>query len=160
VTPTTRSAPPELSDLANAVAEKLRNTMDDLTPLDARNSLLMNGAHHGKSISLTSIKRPNSLDSPAVRAETPTGYGDGNTFMPPIAPSGGPLYRPMTPTMATDLPGSQMYGHRRQTTLPDVELGGPQPTLPNVNIGVAQPYGPSYSYEGQYGGGNNAYGRF
>merc|ERR1712000_196631 len=60
--------------------EKLKNTMDDLTPLDARNSLLMNGPHHAKSISLSSIRKPNSLDYPAVRAETPTDYTGGNSY--------------------------------------------------------------------------------
>ncbi|KAG9257975.1 uncharacterized protein F5Z01DRAFT_312220 [Emericellopsis atlantica] len=128
--------------------EKLQNTMDDLTPLDARNSLLMGGSHHGKSISLSSIRKPNSLDHPAVRAETPSDYAGGNTFLPPIAPSGGPLYRPMTPTRATDLAASQIYGNR------------PQPTLPDVELGAAQAYGAPYRYEGQYRGGDNAYGRY
>lgn len=103
---------------------------DDLTPLDARNSLLLDRVDTSGKMSAMSMRSSNSLGNDPVRPVSVDRYEDV-TYRPPVAPSGGPMFRPMTPTTENDLQNNQMAGFGRQ------------PTLPIVN-----PYSGTYGYRG------------
>lgn len=102
-----------------------RDDMDDLTPLDARNSLLLERPNTEGKMTAFSHKSSNSLDRNAVRAESPDRYATAEAgYRPPVAPSGGPLFRALTPTTENDVRASMGGGfHDMQPTLPSV---GPQ----------------------------------
>lgn len=117
--------------------------MDDLTPLDARNSLLLGRPQsEGKISKAYSHKSAESLDREPVRPASPDRWVAAEEgYHPPMAPSGGPLFRPMTPTTERDVRASMGQGFQPR-----------QPTLPNVwrpQYGVQQeqeqqPYQPSF----------------
>ncbi|KAF4123921.1 Transient receptor potential (TRP) ion channel [Geosmithia morbida] len=84
---------------------------DDLTPLDARNSLLLERFPTNKSKMSNDSESISSLNKAPVRpasreyymaAQEPYDYRRTNTPTP-VAPSGGPLFRTMTPTTDNDL---------------------------------------------------------
>lgn len=116
--------------------------MDDLTPLDARNSLLLERPDtqgHKSSFSHGSVE---SLNMGPMRTESPDRFvGDGGYHRAPVAPSGGPLFRPLAPTTDGDVRGSMGQPY---------DVGGPydnrQPAMPSYT-----PYG--HAYQGSYGGG-------
>ncbi|KFA72587.1 hypothetical protein S40288_10100 [Stachybotrys chartarum IBT 40288] len=85
--------------------EKLQRDMDTLTPLDARNSLLFTtGKPPVFAHTSISEKRSSRSASPDVYAVAEEG------LRPALAPSGGPLYRPLTPSMPFDVNQSLVRG--------------------------------------------------
>lgn len=112
--------------------------MDNLTPLDARNSLLLDRAPvPEKSMFSASADLNEKGHSRADSAERY--YQGGGDLRPPVAPSGGHMYRPLTPTMPHDsqslLDGAAPIG-----------VADRQPAVPNVDREYRGAYGPSYAY--------------
>ncbi|KAK1987900.1 hypothetical protein LZ30DRAFT_684236 [Colletotrichum cereale] len=108
--------------------EKMQRDLDTLTPLDARNSLLMDrkDPEHGTTFSMSSV--PEKRDS---RSESPDHYlGAG-----PNAP-----YRPLTP----NTPYNHVNTSHENLVLGAAPIADRKPTLPNV--------GGDYT-AGGYGGG-------
>ncbi|KAK1991464.1 TRP-domain-containing protein [Colletotrichum falcatum] len=108
--------------------EKMQRDMDTLTPLDARNSLLMDrkDPEHGTTFSMSSV--PEKKDN---RSESPDSYlGAGQN---------GP-YRPLTP----NTPFNHANSSHENLVLGAAPIADRKPTLPNV--------GGDYS-AGGYGGG-------
>lgn len=115
--------------------------LDDLTPLDARNSLLLERPNTEGKMSSFSHMSTNSLDKEPVRVESPDRYVAAEEgYRPPVAPSGGPLFRPMTPTTVNDVRASMGHGFQDR-----------QPTLPNVLPHYGQAYQPSFGGGGYRG---------
>jgi hypothetical protein len=80
--------------------EKLQR--DTLTPLDARNSLLLDRPNTSQRKSFLGVPPITTEKTPGyVTTQDPYSASDG--LRPPMAPSGGPMYRPLTPTTATDV---------------------------------------------------------
>ncbi|KAK2592868.1 hypothetical protein QQS21_009435 [Conoideocrella luteorostrata] len=124
-------------------AEQLKRDMDNLTPLDARNSLLLDRAplpEKSMFAASTDLNEKGHLRTESAERYYPI----GGEMRPPVAPSGGPMYRPLTPTMANDsqnlLDGAAPIGVLHQ-----------QPTVPSVGREYSGAYRPSYGY------GNGAY---
>lgn len=136
--------------------------LDDLTPLDARNSLLIVDR---PSMSRNSFySRAGSLDKPLIRPGTAgSGYRPATpgtkfaatmeTFQPPmpvLAPSGGPHYRPYTPTTSADLglnlsPGkSSLKSHNDGRSTPQGQ-GAPLILPPITFSGNFRPLTPNTS---------------
>lgn len=116
--------------------------MDDLTPLDARNSLLLDRPQTGAGTSIFSVSSTMKEKS-AMRPQSSERYaaqGDGLRPVPSI-PGGFPMYRALTPTGAGDSAHNLI-----QPTLPLGSLEGRQPTLPNLNGYGAGGYGSAYRY--------------
>ncbi|KAG8421260.1 hypothetical protein J3458_003151 [Metarhizium acridum] len=126
-------------------AEQLKRDMDNLTPLDARNSLLLDRAPMPEksmfAVSSDLNKKGHLRNGSAERF-----YPGGGDIRPPVAPSGGHMYRPLTPTIAKDsqslLDGAAPIGTSDR-----------QPTVPNVDGEYHGAYGPSTTYGN--GGGYN-----
>lgn len=113
---------------------------DDLTPLDARNSLLLERFDTGGKASAMSNESSYSLYKDPVRSASPDRYvAPSEGYRPPMAPSGGPVFRPMTPTMESGI---------RHNLDPDPGSYGRGPAFPPV----ASRYGASYN-----GGGYRDY---
>lgn len=143
--------------MADNHAEKMNRDLDDLTPLDARNSLLLldrqpsqpnqgyqpNLPTHTKSNSYSSTR---SLEQPAVRPASPSQFygvavADDGGYRPPVAPSGGPHFRPMTPTTNNDLRTPEEYSGR-QPAFPAVS------TMPAYGAAYQPSYGTGAGYRG------------
>ncbi|UNI14945.1 hypothetical protein JDV02_001522 [Purpureocillium takamizusanense] len=131
--------------------EAIQRDMDNLTPLDARNSLLLDRPKPDTQGSMFPVTAGRDF-----KEKSPLGNGDPGRFyplrdglQPPPAPSGGPLYRPLTPTRP----------HDTQTLLDGaapIALGGRQPLLPTVEREYPGVYG--RAYDNGYGGyGNGGY---
>lgn len=114
--------------------------MDNLTPLDARNSLLLDRPRTGGETSMFSVSstfneksgaRPNSQPRYTVPAE--------DALRPMQAPSRGPTYRALTPTAPGDASQRLMQG-----AAPLGYMDARQPTLPDMGQS-------SQGYQGQYG---------
>ncbi|KAL0939341.1 transient receptor potential domain containing protein [Colletotrichum truncatum] len=116
--------------------EKMQRDMDTLTPLDARNSLLMDrkdAEHgHGTTFSMSSVPEK------GIRSESPSHYGAaGHTPYQPLAPN-------------TPYNGNPDQS-RENLVLGAAPIADRKPTLPNVggdyhNVG----YGGSNGYRGVY----------
>ena len=86
--------------LTDNYTEKLNR--DTLTPLDARNSLLLDRPGSGQSRTALAIPKINTEKSSGyLSPRDPYAVEDG--LQPPMAPSGGPMYRPLTPTTSNDV---------------------------------------------------------
>ncbi|KAJ6445961.1 phospholipid-translocating P-type ATPase, flippase [Purpureocillium lavendulum] len=130
--------------------EAIQRDMDNLTPLDARNSLLLDRAKPETQGSMFSVTATND-----VKEKSSFGNGDPERFYPlrdglrpPPAPSGGPLYRPLTPTRPQDT----------QTLLDSAAplgMGGRQPLLPTIEREYKGNYG--RGFDNGYGYGNGGY---
>ncbi|OAA48727.1 Transient receptor potential (TRP) domain containing protein [Metarhizium rileyi] len=129
-------------------AEQLKRDMDNLTPLDARNSLLLDRTplpeKHMFTLSADLNEKGHLRNDSAERY-----YLGGGDIRPPVAPSGGHMYRPLTPTIANDsqslLDGAAPIG-----------LSDQQPTVPVVERVYRGTYGPSATY-GNGGGYNRGF---
>ncbi len=132
--------------------EAIQRDMDNLTPLDARNSLLLDRAKPGTQGTMFSVTAGSDL-----KEKSSFGSGDPERFYPlrdglrpPPAPSGGALYRPLTPTRPQDT--------QTQTLLDSaapIAIGGQQPLLPTVEREYKGVYG--RTYDNGYGYGNGGY---
>jgi hypothetical protein len=114
--------------------EKLQR--DTLTPLDPRNSLLLDRPAKNNSILSVPSINVSEKDRGYGVAQDPYTVEDG--LRAPMAPSGGPMYRPLTPTTSHDVNQSLIgtaapFGH-----------GGQRQLAPGM-------YNPNNGY--QYGGG-------
>lgn len=111
--------------------------MDNLTPLDARNSLLLDRAPipEKSMFAVSDLNEKGHLRNDSAERY----YPGGGDLRPPVAPSGGHMYRPLTPTGAYDsqslLDGAAPLGASDR-----------QPTVPQVDREYRGAYGPSYSY--------------
>lgn len=123
-------------------AEKLNRDLDDLTPLDARNSLLLmstantKGPHH-RTGSLTSTNHPYTHDvkatSPLIQMHSGESFQDENHHHPhavPMTPYRGSSERELTP-QARGLRHlhSESSEHLMSSAAP---MSGRQPMLPNL----------------------------
>jgi hypothetical protein len=112
--------------------------MDNLTPLDARNSLLLDrGPIPEKSLFAISAdlnEKGHVRNDSAERY-----YQNSGDLRPPVAPSGGPMYRPLTPTMAND-------SHGLLNGAAPLGMSDRQPMLPNIDREYRGAYGPSRTY--------------
>lgn len=129
--------------LTNAT-EKLQRDMDTLTPLDARNSLLLDRTKTNEtSITISYANAAADIKKqPSRRDSSPERYV-GVAIEPSDAysPLNAPYSRPLTPSMPMGL--NQSRESLRSNAAP---LGQQQPTLPNLGGG----YG-DYSYGQQNG---------
>lgn len=150
--------------------------MDDLTPLDARNSLLLERDQKDKNSMFTITSTGHEKDPAMVRADSPDRYAstvENGSMLPGHARSGsngsynqaghlrvgsgGQSYRPLTPVGAYDAERSLMGN----AAPPGVSR---QPTLPmNGGYGYGRstpspaPYGAAYRYPPNGGNGNYGY---
>lgn len=126
-------------------AEKIKRDMDTLTPLDARNSLLLDRTHMPEKSMFAVSADLNEKGH--IRQESAERYYpmDGD-LRAPVAPSGGLIYRPLTPTSANDsqglLDGAAPIG---STDRP--------PTAPAAEQEYRGTYGPSSNFGQGYGNG-------
>ncbi|KAK4158459.1 putative flavin carrier protein 3 [Chaetomidium leptoderma] len=135
---------------------------DTLTPLDARNSLLLERSKTASSdlssslsFSKTGFAADDETKDTAARATSPEQYSNSNNnnndrlsanpMFAPRAPSGGSL-RPLTPNMSLPVPGQNLNPSRENLVMGAAPLGGAngnsggggdmrQPTLPNLGGG-------------------------
>ncbi|OLN94253.1 Flavin carrier protein 2 [Colletotrichum chlorophyti] len=116
--------------------EKMQRDMDTLTPLDARNSLLMDrkDPEAGTTFSMSSV--PEKKDH---RSDSPDHYLGG--------PTNGP-YRPLTPNTPYN---GNTNGSNENLVLGAAPIADRKPTLPNV--GIAGPVNGGYNPAGYGGGG-------
>lgn len=155
---------------ANSRAEKMQQR-DTLTPLDARNSLLLDRPKTESlsgSDSLSISKIGFAAETKEIpRPSSPERYSQaGSNPMFAARPQSGNSFRPLTPN--TPLPGPN--ASRENLVLGVAPIGGGdmrQPTLPNVggynaqaqgtrgytNPGLRPGYGQGGGYGGGYGGG-------
>lgn len=121
----------------------MNRDVDDLTPLDARNSLLLERPGAEGKMSTFSIVNRNSLSNPPVRANSPDRYmaAEEGYNRPSLAPPGGPLFRFLTP--------APHHGHSNSVDSQQSDNGyrQPQPVDP-----YGQSYMPSYGNGGGYRG--------
>ena len=130
--------------LTRFIQRKSSADMDNLTPLDARNSLLLDRSRSGAQTSMLSVSS-DLKEKYLGRPESPERYyPGGEALRPPVAPSGGPLYRPLTPTLPND--GTQ----RLVDGAAPIGMGGRQPLLPTVEREYRGPYGQGYGYNNRY----------
>lgn len=157
--------------------EKMQRDMDALTPLDARNSLLLERDQKDKNSMFTITSTGHEKDPAMGRAETPDRYGstaEEGSMLPGHARagsnaslqsghlragSGGQPYRPLTPAGSYDAERSLMGnaappGVARQPTLP---MNGGYSSYGRSNPSPA-PYGAAYRYPPNGGNGNGNYG--
>ncbi|TDZ60780.1 Flavin carrier protein 2 [Colletotrichum trifolii] len=111
--------------------EKMQRDMDTLTPLDARNSLLMDrkDPEAGTTFSMSSVPEKK-------RSESPDHYGAGSN-----AP-----YRPLTPNMPYNNPNQSS----ENLVLGAAPIADRKPTLPNVGNEYQGGYGGGGGYRGVY----------
>lgn len=127
------------------LTEKIKRDMDTLTPLDARNSLLLDRTHMPEKSMFAVSADLNEKGH--IRQESAERYYpmDGD-LRAPVAPSGGLIYRPLTPTSANDsqglLDGAAPIG---STDRP--------PTAPAAEQEYRGTYGPSSNFGQGYGNG-------
>ncbi|KAI1379443.1 TRP-domain-containing protein [Hypoxylon crocopeplum] len=126
--------------------EKMQRDMDNLTPLDARNSLLLDRSKTNESSitisyanTVSDMKRPTRRDSSperyiGVALEAPNTYS-------PLAPS---YSRPLTPSMPMGGPNQS-----REDLVSNAAPIGRQPMLPNIGGGYG---GNSYGQQNGYPG--------
>ncbi|KAH9243450.1 hypothetical protein K456DRAFT_1717012 [Colletotrichum gloeosporioides 23] len=109
--------------------EKMQRDMDTLTPLDARNSLLMDrkDPEHGTTFSMSSVP-----EKKGGRPESPDAY---------LGAAGHAPYHPLTPNTPYNNPNES----RDNLVLGAAPIADRNPTLPNVGGGPG--------YQGGYGGG-------
>ncbi|KAI9171477.1 Flavin carrier protein 2 [Paramyrothecium foliicola] len=81
--------------------EKLQR--DTLTPLSARNSLLLDRPGSGQNKTMLSLPRLNTTEKSQGYQNVRDPYAAEDGLQPPMAPSGGPMYRPLTPTTYNDV---------------------------------------------------------
>lgn len=127
--------------------EQMQRDMDNLTPLDARNSLLLDRPRPGAQGSMLSVSS-DLKEKSMGRPDSPERYyPGGDALRPPVAPSGGLPYRPLTPTMPNDGTQALVGGAA------PIGMGGRQPTLPTIEREYRGPYGQGYGYGNGYGNG-------
>ncbi|KAK0392667.1 hypothetical protein NLU13_2162 [Sarocladium strictum] len=154
--------------------EKMQRDMDDLTPLDARNSLLLDRDHKEKNSMFSITSTGHEKDPAMVLAEAPDRYAstaEEGSMLPGHARtgsnssynshlrvgSGGQPYRPLTPVGSNDAKQSLMGnaappGMARQPTLPMSDGYGYARSNPSP-----APYGGAYRYPSNQGNGNFGY---
>ncbi|KAG5939421.1 hypothetical protein E4U59_003132 [Claviceps monticola] len=122
-------------------AEKIRRDMDNLTPLDARTSIFLDRTPLPEK-SMFAVSGDLNEKGRHRADVVERYYAKGNDFGAPVAPSGGPMYRPLTPTGAHDaqglLDGAAPLGsiHR-------------QPSVPTNDREYRGTYGPVANYHGR-----------
>ncbi|KHN99947.1 Transient receptor potential (TRP) domain containing protein [Metarhizium album ARSEF 1941] len=126
-------------------AEKLKRDMDNLTPLDARNSLLLDRAPLPQK-SMFSVSGDLNEKGHVRNGSAERFHPGGSDMRRPVAPSGGHMYRPLTPTLANDSQGL-LDGAA------PISVSDRQPTLPTIDREYRGSYGPSARY------GNGGYNR-
>ncbi|TEA15198.1 Flavin carrier protein 2 [Colletotrichum sidae] len=111
--------------------EKMQRDMDTLTPLDARNSLLMDrkDPEAGTTFSMSSVPEKK-------RSESPDHYGAGSNTP----------YRPLTPSMPYNNPNQSS----ENLVLGAAPIADRKPTLPNVGNEYQGGYGGGGGYRGVY----------
>lgn len=126
-------------------AEKIKRDMDTLTPLDARNSLLLDRTSMPEK-SMFAVSADLNEKGHNHRESAERYYPIGGDLRAPVAPSGGLIYRPLTPTLANDaqglLDGAAPIGSTDQ-----------QPTALAVEQEYRGTYGPSSNFGHGYGNG-------
>ncbi|ODA83936.1 hypothetical protein RJ55_02453 [Drechmeria coniospora] len=129
--------------------EALQRDMDNITPLDARNSLLLGPGRSTKG-SMSSTSSGLKDLSPGFSNSPERYYSMGEAMQPPPAPSGGPLYRPLTPTRLQET-------HNLVENAAPIGMGGPQPLLPTVERDYRGTYGRGFSSDQGNGSGYHRY---
>jgi hypothetical protein len=127
----------------------MQRDLDTLTPLDARNSLLLERDQPGNKSSMFSVtSMGHEKDQP--RSMSPDRYGAAEEgLIVPRSQPGPNLYRPLTPSGPNDATRSLMH----DAAPPGVAR---QPTVPNVNHSHSNsndgyvPYGAAYRYPNGY----------
>ncbi|PNY29137.1 Flavin carrier protein 2 [Tolypocladium capitatum] len=128
--------------------EKLQYDMDNLTPLDARNSLLLDRPSAGAQGSIISVSSDDPNEKSMGRYGSPERYYPAeDALRPPVAPSGRPLYRSLTPMMSNDGTQKLMDGAA------PIGMGGRQSLLPTMEKEYSDPYSQGYGYRNGYGNG-------
>ena len=148
-----------------AKIEKINRDMDNLTPLDARNSLLLVRPKSEHSTAAFSVANTN--EKPAVatfpaRSASPERYmGYETTAAYAVSPPSNGAFRPLTPI--TPVGVDQSRDNLVLNAAPIGRSDGRQPTFPNLGMGMGGGYsnggyggGPGY---GQAYGGGYGYGR-
>ncbi|KAG6125771.1 hypothetical protein E4U12_006993 [Claviceps purpurea] len=126
--------------------------MDNLTPLDARTSIFLDRTPLPEK-SMFAVSGDLNEKSRHRADVVERYYAKGNDFGAPVAPSGGPMYRPLTPTGAHDaqglLDGAAPLGsiHR-------------QPSVPTNDREYRGTYGPVANYSGRGYGNEGPRGAF
>lgn len=118
----------------------MQRDMDTLTPLDARNSLLLDRPQAGPAPSILSISST-MREKQAARVDSSEQYAAPVADEPRPALSGVPTYRALTPTGPND--------STQNLIQPTPSLGGlegRQPTLPNLGGYGGGGYGAAYRY--------------
>jgi hypothetical protein len=119
--------------------------MDTLTPLDARNSLLLDRTSMPEK-SMFTVSADLNEKGHNHRESAERYYPIGGDLRAPVAPSGCLIYRPLTPTLANDaqglLDGAAPIGSTDQ-----------QPTALAVEQEYRGTYGPSSNFGHGYGNG-------
>lgn len=124
----------------------MQRDMDTLTPLDARNSLLLDRkptplSDTTDSFSIKAGAMPEELkplDSRDSDPERYAGFATSTTPEPPrLLSAGSAAYRPLTPSTPVDnlVTNAAPFGR--------ADVVGRQPTLPNLSVNASGPY-PSY----------------
>lgn len=117
----------------------LQRDVDDLTPLDARNSLLLDRPGSEGKMSMFSVASSRSLNKEPMRPVSPDRFvaPSERGFPSPMAPPGGPLHRFLTPAAP----------HHAHSGSMESDLGfRPQPRV------TSSVYAPAYATP-SYGGG-------
>ncbi|KAI1450446.1 TRP-domain-containing protein [Annulohypoxylon stygium] len=123
--------------------EKLQRDMDTLTPLDARNSLLLERVKSNEARITISYNTPSDYKLPVKRADSPDQYI--SVSVEPTtgySPLNAPYNRPLTPS--TPMGGTNVS---RENLVHSAAPVGQQPTIPNVGGGY-----PTYNYAQQQNG--------
>lgn len=150
--------------LTATTAEKVRDT-DNLTPLDARNSLLLDRSQMDQKDSTTFSMASAVEKSGYARSSSPDRYlGNYDTSYSEkpsqLSPSNGfaSPYRPITPNTPISF-GDQSREGLINNAAPIGYLDSRQPTIPNLG-GFGGGYGGQQQQQPQRGYGNNqGYGR-
>ncbi|KAG5985100.1 hypothetical protein E4U55_001604 [Claviceps digitariae] len=136
-------------------AEKIRRDMDTLTPLDARNSLFLDRTPlpEKSMFAVSSDLNEKGRHRPEVVERY---YANGGEIRAPVAPSGGPMYRPLTPSSSGSdsqslLEGAAPLGSMsRETSVPAGEREYRGTYGPATNYGNG--HGKGYGNAGPLGG--------
>ncbi|KAG6002785.1 hypothetical protein E4U21_002775 [Claviceps maximensis] len=134
-------------------AEKMKRDMDNLTPLDARNSLFLDRTPMPEKsmFAISSDLNEKGLHRPEVIERY---YAQGGEIRAPVAPSGGPMYRPLTPTDSQSLlEGAAPLGSiSREPSAPgsEREYRGAYGPAANYGNGHGNEYGNAGSVRGAY----------
>lgn len=148
--------------------EKMVRDMDNLTPLDARNSLLLDRSQLDNKGSTTfsmasAVEKSDYEKSGYTRSPSPERYlGYDSSYNKPqqqqqLSPNNDYTspYRPITPNTPLSYGGDQTREGLIRNAAPIGQFDSRQPTLPNVDGYGQQPYGNAYGS----GYNNQGYGR-